>query len=667
MLRPVLYGIGCAVMLLMLGSAPTHPASTQVLFDFEHTAALHPPDDKTQPQDRHMQAVLVKAPERAGQALHLTYRLDPQGRAEASLRLKLNGLDASAYDHLSFWVRGDAALGFAESFKIALARPEHCAPGLIQTGSEVIQGLSGRWQRFTVPLNRLNGLTDRTCLDEFILSLHPRRERVLTGGYYLDDITLIHTGQPGPHVRDPVIPARKNAWVQAMGGAEAAKPLIRARLGGWPSRIQVAKAELSTDDHAFLLRLAQDTWRGIDALTDREHGLPLDTVRLAQGSVALKDARIGDYTNITNVGLYLIAIVCAHALGFIDTPGALERLEATLATLKRLKTYQGLFYNYYDTTTLERTSNFISFVDSAWLTAGLMVARQYFPEHHTRLTRLIEQQDFRFFYDDVTQLMSHGFYVNLGDRSEYHYGLLYTEARIGSLIAIGKGDAPEEHWFRMVRTFPPDDAWQVLKPTARHLKSVRGFEFPGGYYTWEGLRYLPSWGGSLFEALMPTLVLDEAHYAPASLGLNDAIHTAVHRYHALDVLRYPVWGMSPSAMPQADNYGEYGVTFLGARGYGPGAVTPHGAALALSVMPQQAIANLKRLAALYDLYGDFGFYDAVDPLTGRVAYKYLALDQSMILIALANYLKEGVIQTCFAADPIAAKALSLLSEERFFD
>ena len=57
--------------------------------------------------------------------------------------------------------------------------------------------------------------------------------------------------------------------------------------------------------------------------------------------------------------------------------------------------------------------------------------------------------------------MNHGYYVNVGCPSEYHYGLLYTEARVLSLIAIGKGDVPEAHWFRLMRTLPAEERWQT--------------------------------------------------------------------------------------------------------------------------------------------------------------------------------------------------------------
>src|SRR5262249_46305720 len=154
------------------------------------------------------------------------------------------------------------------------------------------------------------------------------------------------------------------------------------------------------------------------------------------------------------VGLRMIAIVAARELALVSDAEALAELRALLATLERLERHAGVFFNYYDTTSLERTSNFVSFVDSSWPTAGLMVVRATFPELGPATTRLIEEQDYRFFYDPTAALMSHGYYVHRATRSVYHYGVFYTESRLGSLMAIGKGDVPEEHWFRMVRTFP---------------------------------------------------------------------------------------------------------------------------------------------------------------------------------------------------------------------
>jgi hypothetical protein len=296
-----------------------------------------------------------------------------------------------------------------------------------------------------------------------------------------------------------------------------------------------------------------------------------------------------------------------------------------------------------------------------------MIVRSTFPGLRERATKLLDAENYAFFYDDVVQQMSHGYYVNVPTRSEYHYGLLYTEARLGSVIAIGKGDAPEEHWFRMARTLPPDRSWQSQAPRGRKLKEVRGHRFAGGWYEWQGERYVPSWGGSMFEALMPTIVLDERVLAPKSLGANAEAHVRVQRRHAGAPAGSPVWGFSPSAMPVASGYGEYGVRALGTLGYDPDAVTPHAAALALAVLPDEAVANLRALATRFPLYGEWGFYDAVDPKTGAVAYEMLALDQAMIFVATVNALTGNAIPKRFAADPSIRAALPLLGGESFFD
>jgi hypothetical protein len=468
-------------------------------------------------------------------------------------------------------------------------------------------------------------------------------------------------GQVEPGAKATVVLPRKKAWEATFGGEEAARPHVRARLAGWPQRLVAARSPHEESDREFMTRVARDTWRGLSAFVDRDHRLPIDNVRLDG------EPRVGDYTNITTVGLRMIAIVAARELALVSDAEALAELRALFVTLERLETYAGFFYNYYDTTSLERSSNLVSFVDSSWLTAGLRVVRATFPELHANATRLIDAQDYRFFYDRTAQRMSHGYYAHLASRSLFHYGVLYAESRLGSLIAIGKGDVPAQHWFRMVRTFPPACRWQAGQPVGRRAKEVRGHAVLGGWYEWGGVRFVPSWGGSAFEALMPTLVLDEPGLAPASLGANALAHARVQRRYALETLGYPVWGMSPSATLAGAGYGEYGVRLLGSLGYPAGVVTPHASALALAVTPGEAIANLRRLAERYDIYGDFGFYDAVDPVRGEVVRAYLALDQSMILIAAANYLKDHVVQRRFAADPVIAKALPLLAAENFFD
>ncbi len=472
-------------------------------------------------------------------------------------------------------------------------------------------------------------------------------------------------GHFDPAAATPVAVPRKRAWEAVFGGESAAKPEVAARLAAWPS-VAVVRELPETDDE-FLRRLARDTWRGLAAFVDRDHALPVDNVRFDASAPAPAGARVGDYTNITSIGLYLASIPAAQELGLIGRDEATRRLTAVLDTLDRLETYRGYFFNYYDTTSLERSSQFVSFVDSGWLVAGLMVVRQAVPALAERASTLINRMDFRFFYDPALGQMRHGYWVDSQAPSLFHYGVFYAESRLGSFVAIGKGDVPESHWFSMVRTYPASCHGQRQTPQGRTTKVVLGYGFFGGWYSWRDVRYVPSWGGSMFEALMPTVLLNEAHYAPESLGVNGLAHATVQRRFATEALGLPVWGFSPSAVGGPAGYAEHGVPDLGSRGYEPGVVTPHASALALAVDPVAATANLRALATRYPIYGDFGFYDAVDAKSGQVVHVYLTLDQAMIFLAVANRLCDGCVQRYFAADPIAVRALPMLGAERFFD
>ncbi len=606
-----------------------------------------------------------------GNSLHVTYDLTPvensQEPREPGLQLDMKGFDASDFDHLVFWIKGEANLPVWQEIEIGFQRPDPEQRTRTQSATFPVGPIGPEWKRVRIPLNYLMGIRDWHELSALILRIHETENLPRKGGYFIDELALIKTGKPGPSTGDLVVAEQKKAWEEAMGGEHQVRPKLKARLAGWPATALIDPETLPASDGDFLRRLAIDTWRGIDALTDRAHGLPLDRVEFQPDSVAPENSHIGDYTNITNIGMHFLAVTSAFELKLISREQALERLATTLTTLEGLESYRGFFYNYYNTTTLERTSNFISYVDSSWLTAGLMVVRQTFQELAPRCSRLIDQGNYRFFYDELHHLMSHGYYVHMGQRSSYHYGVFYAEARLGSLIAIGKGEVPEDHWFRMSRTFPPEFDWQTGKPVDRGHRSAGGFDWIAGHYHWHDRDYVPSWGGSLFEALMPMLVLDEIQHAPKSLGHNGQVHTALHRLYALEDLGYPVWGMSPSSTPGSNAYSEYGVRLLGMAGYKPGVVTPHAAGLALLTEPQEATRNLRRLAADFAAYGDFGFYDAVNPVSKEVSHNYLCLNQAMILVALANHLADHAVQKHFAADPIVQRILPLLKIEKFVD
>lgn len=459
----------------------------------------------------------------------------------------------------------------------------------------------------------------------------------------------------------------KRLWEAERGGFTASRLAIANRLVGRPNRLLSAREKLPRDREAFLWRVARDTWNGLQAYTDRPSGLVVDNVRVVGGLVPPLALKVGDYTNITNVGLQLAAIVAARGIGLVPDSEAREQISRVLDTLAGLDRHSGYYFNYYDTTTLEPTSSFLSFVDTAWLVAGLIVARQRFPEFDKTIDEILEPIDFGYFYDDRTGLMSHGYYVGRGVLSTYEYGMFYTEARLGSIIAIGKGEVPPRHWYAMRRASKPVCANHDCPELHRlHYQRTDGTPMSIAHFRWRSYEYVPSWGGSMFEALMPRLVLDEGRWAPRSLGPNGQAHAQLQKLYATEILGFPVWGMSPCISPDSLRYREFGVRVLGAHGYDDSVVTPHATALALAVAPDDAVETLMELASRYDIYGPFGFYDAVAPETGKVAYDQLALDQLMLFLSVANYLSGGEVPMLFASDPWIRGALPVLAEERFF-
>ncbi|TCO61142.1 cyclic nucleotide-binding domain-containing protein [Actinocrispum wychmicini] len=154
------------------------------------------------------------------------------------------------------------------------------------------------------------------------------------------------------------------------------------------------------------------------------------------------------------------------------------------------------------------------------------------------------------------------------------------------------------------------------------------------------------------------------------------IHAQVQIKYTTETLGYPVWGMSPSST--ADDTGGYGGFAAAGLALPVGqrlaqcstcatetTATPHASFLALSVLPQQAYANIQRLRTLYpDIYThDGGFYDAVNPVTGSVGHRRLVLDQSMIMAALDNALNDNAPQRHFAKDATSWAAHTYLSME----
>jgi Putative glucoamylase len=461
-----------------------------------------------------------------------------------------------------------------------------------------------------------------------------------------------------------------------------------------------------------LLGIARDTWRFYSADVDPVTHLPLDN--LGPGTVR------GSYTSAANVGVYLWAIVAAHDLRLITTARADRLAGATLREVAGLKRYDGFMYQWYDTSNGDVLLNpgqgdcsettptqdncwFVSAVDNGWYASGLIEVKQALPGVRELADSLLAPMDFSIFYDNRAQTdcnvnaslpgdpptgqMHGGFYVDQGPAS-YWNSALYSDPRIAMYIGMGRHQMPGDVWWRSWRTpVPPrcptdppasGDPGTGYWHTYTDPQSGKKFPVWEGHYTYPGttLTFVPTFGGGMFEGLMANLVVPETTWGPHSFGLDDLRWAQVQQKYATQELGYPVWGMSPSST--ADDTGDYSGFGVEGLKFGAGnplawcttcatesTVTPHASAIALTVIPHQALSNLETLRTLYPgIYtSDGGFYDAVNPVTGQVGHRRLVLDQSMIMAAIDDAINGGAMQKHFAADPESYAAKLYLGAE----
>ncbi len=262
-----------------------------------------------------------------------------------------------------------------------------------------------------------------------------------------------------------------------------------------------------------------------------------------------------------------------------------------------------------------------------------------------RCDETIEEMDFSFLFDMERKLFTVGYNVTASRADESYYDLLASEARLASFVGVAKGDVPQEHWFRM----------------GRPLTRV------------DGGRALISWTGTMFEYLMPLLVM--RNY-PATL-LAETYRTVVDRQIEYGEERGVPWGISEAAYNVRDlqlnyQYGPFGVPGLGLkRGLIEDlVVAPYATMLAAEIRPAAAMENLRRLQTEGAL-GPFGFYESIDFTAERLPEgqssvlirAFMTHHQGMSLVSLANALQEDLMERRFHADPMV-QATELLLQER---
>ena len=259
---------------------------------------------------------------------------------------------------------------------------------------------------------------------------------------------------------------------------------------------------------------------------------------------------------------------------------------------------------------------------------------------------LVEETEFDFLFDTERQLFSIGFNVVDGRLDASYYDTLASEARLASFLAIATGKIAHDHWFKLGRSLTPSG----------------------------GSRALLSWSASMFEYLMPLLVM---RTYPGTL-LHETYEAIVQRQIQYGERRGVPWGISESAYHAQDIDGNYQYRAFGVPGLGLKrgladdlVVAPYASFLAAPLAPEAVLSNLEHLRVA-GLEGRYGFYEAIDYTTDRLPkdhvggiplLTYMAHHQGMSLVALDNALNGSPMQNRFHADP-RVQAAELLLQER---
>ncbi len=438
----------------------------------------------------------------------------------------------------------------------------------------------------------------------------------------------------------PVLPAH---WLDGLVDAMA---VVREIRNGDPSDaaahcaalLQVAPGERPanvTGAHAFLLRFCDCTARLVDANSESYSPAAQDWARTLHAQCAALladlDALLPWAALEVPVGLQLPPALCG-----VPSLREVAQMESSLLPLLE-----------------QQASDSDDPAHRAWLRALLpmvAVASRHAATQVDALAQLAIQAcrlataDYAFLYDDTRHLLTIGFNTDENRRDAGYYDLLASEARLTVFVAIAQGALPQEAWFALGRSLTHSGGEPLLL----------------------------SWSGSMFEYLMPMLVMPSY----ANTLLDHSCRAAVQRQIEHGAQLGLPWGISESGYNAVDasfnyQYRAFGVPGLGLkRGLAADqVVAPYASALALMIAPLEACANLQGLAER-GMLGNSGFYEAIDftPTRQRpgqsesLLYSFMAHHQGMSLLALAQRLLDAPMQRRFAGDPLFQATLLLLQE-----
>src|SRR3954447_15154694 len=318
----------------------------------------------------------------------------------------------------------------------------------------------------------------------------------------------------------------------------------------------------TASEKGTLERYAEATWRSFATMTDERSGLPPDILN--------RDGTTSVQTSTTNIGAYMWSAVAAEKLGIIGHRELAGRMERTITSLEHMERHapSGQFYNWYDHHTGAKLTTWpptgapltpiLSSVDNGWLAVGLRIVANSVPEVSRRAQALYDSMDFGFYYrPDVNRILFH--YVPDTGEAPCCYDTYVSESRIATYIGIAKGEIPPRAVFGTNRAFETPCFETQPVGVAHTYDGTRVYD---GALPYDGKLVTPSWGGSMFEALMPSLFVPEERWAPGSWGVNHPLVVDSQIHHGLQEAGYGYWGFSPANIPEG-GYDAYGVDGIG--------------------------------------------------------------------------------------------------------
>ncbi|MBQ3489527.1 MAG: DUF3131 domain-containing protein [Clostridia bacterium] len=408
-------------------------------------------------------------------------------------------------------------------------------------------------------------------------------------------------------------------------------------------------------ERARLLVYTRDAWQYFrDYVNEKTHFLPPDNVQFFPTyAVAMR-------TSPTNIGMYLLSLLAARDLDFIGKEEFLFRAQATEQTLEALNKWNGHLYNWYDLHTLAILGEgFVSTVDSGNFVASLIAfcegAKEYVGESPalvhviSTFSRMVHETDFSALYMENRKLFSIGYSVREGKFSNSCYDTFMSEARTSSFLAVALRQIPTDHYFALGR--------RVIGKFGRYG--------------------VASWSGTAFEYFMPGIFLPRVKGSLGDFALSYAYR--MQKQNAVKGKFFgkkrSIFGISESGYFAFDaqlnyQYRAFGIAELARDPVMKTGriVAPYASFLMLENNPSEVIANLETMED-FDMYGKYGFYEALDFDHSRVGggfavlRSFMAHHVGMSILSTANFLLDDIFVKRFLREPHMRAARELMAEK----